>query len=267
MPTTGERRKRGGGEGRSERGGERAFGRGRGRGRGGGGREGERRERERERFIRNYLQERERESAPRREGGGEGERERERERGSRRGSKERLLNAVHVPTDTPTGRPVQHKYGQRHDHDKHAHVGWCVRVQTARSCHTRCHPGGQDGDGRRGKDWWDLPDLSRHTHARTVCFFVLCKRHCINRVPGACSASSHACTRFRFRQQRAPCRSATRAHTGFTSPHYLPATDHPFQSLLPTTFVGEGGNDARAHWTRVALLPHPRPPAQPSQGL
>ena len=78
------------------------------------------------------------------------------------------MNAVHVPTDTPTGRPVQHKYGQRHDHDKHAHVGWCVRVQTARSCHTRCHPGGQDGDGRRGKDWWDLPDLSRHTHARTV---------------------------------------------------------------------------------------------------
>ena len=69
---------------------------------------------------------------------------------------------------------------------------------------------------------------------------------------GPCSASSHACTRFRFRQQRAPCRSATRAHTGFTSPRCLPATDHPFQSLLPTTFVGEGGNDARAHWTRVA---------------
>ena len=167
MPTTGERRKRGGGEGRSERGGERTLGEGEGEGEEG--EEGKGRgERERERFIRNYLHERERERAPRREGGGEGERERERERGSRRGSKERLLNAVHVPTDTPTGRPVQHKYGQRHDHDKHAHVGWCVHAQTAKSCHTRCHPGGQDGDGRRGKDWWDLSDLSGHTHTRTV---------------------------------------------------------------------------------------------------
>ena len=26
----------------------------------------------------------------------------------------------------------------------------------------------QDGDGRRGKDWWYLPDLSRRTHALTV---------------------------------------------------------------------------------------------------
>lgn len=47
-----------------------------------------------------------------------------------------------------TRLPAQHKYGQRHDHDKHAHVGWCVHAQTAKSCHTRCHPGGQDGDGR-----------------------------------------------------------------------------------------------------------------------
>ena len=46
-----------------------------------------------------------------------------------------------------TRLPAQHKYGQRHDHDKHAHVG-CVHAQTAKSCHTRCHPGGQDGDGR-----------------------------------------------------------------------------------------------------------------------
>ena len=54
MPTTGERRKRGGGEGRSERGGERTLGEGEGEGEEG--EEGKGRgERERERFIRNYL--------------------------------------------------------------------------------------------------------------------------------------------------------------------------------------------------------------------
>ena len=44
----------------------------------------------------------------------------------------RRFNADHVPTDTSPGRPAQHKYGQRHDHDKHAHVGWCIHAQTAK---------------------------------------------------------------------------------------------------------------------------------------
>ena len=71
-------------------------------------------------------------------------------------------------TDTPTGRPVQHKYGQRHDHDKHAHVGWCVHAQTAQELP---HSLSSWRTGRRRPERERLvylPDLSRHTHALTV---------------------------------------------------------------------------------------------------
>ena len=78
MPTTGERRKRGGGEGRSERGGERTLGEGEGEGEEG--EEGKGRgERERERDLLGTISMRERERGPL--GGREGGRERERGRG------------------------------------------------------------------------------------------------------------------------------------------------------------------------------------------